>query len=172
MSKRHLLAASSIGTLAAAAAVVAPVAAVAAPSAHGAQKHTSPSSSGISDDTTLETCSANFGGTKVTVGYFGKVRTAPSVTSARAGKPVKLEYRVEDSTNNCVMSEPENGIGLSWEVSCADPSTPLGTPELLAAPSYDEYGKHFEQRWTPPAGKNRCYLVTANAQIWALFRVK
>lgn len=174
MKKHHLLAASSIGTVAATAAVLAPVAsAVAAPTSGNSHTNGRGSDhSGLDEHTTLETCSADFGGTKVTVGYFDSVRVAPVFNSARAGRPVEFEFRVEDSTNNCVMSEPDNGVSIIWEVACSDPGTTIGSPDLLAAPTYDPEEKHFEQRWTPPRGKGRCYAIWTNLQIAALFRVK
>ena len=121
--------------------------------------------------TTLETCSANFGGEKRTVGFFHSIESDGSTNRAKPGKRQRLEYRVEDLDNSCVISDPAEAFDMAIEVSCADPSEPIGPGGTLTTPTYDPKQKLFRQYWVAPEGKNRCYSVSVNS-LTAFFRTK
>ncbi len=121
--------------------------------------------------TTLETCSANFGGAKRTVGFFHSIESDGSLNRAKSGKRQRLEYRVEDVDNSCVISEPARVGASSLEVSCADTSVVIGPVGGLTVPTYRPKQKYFRQYWVVPEGKNRCYSVSVNG-LRAFFRTK
>ena len=123
------------------------------------------------DKTTLETCSANFGGEKRTVGFFHSIGTDGSLNRAKAGHRQRLEYRVEDVDNSCVISDSGEVFDTAAEVSCADPSVSMGPGGTFTTPRYDRKKKLFRQYWVAPEGKNRCYSVSVNS-LTAFFRTK
>ena len=123
------------------------------------------------EKTTLETCSANFGGEKRTVGFFHSIETDGSLNRAKAGHRQRLEYRVEDVDNSCVISESARVAASSLEVSCADTSVVIGPVGGLTVPTYRPKQKYFRQYWVVPEGKNRCYSVSVNG-LRAFFRTK
>lgn len=169
--------AQSLGVIAAASVVVsqfAPAMALAgASSADGSPAPRSSSDDHDDDDTTLETCVGYFGGRKVPVGFFDDVSTDSGVFNRiRSGGRRELEYRIEDLDQNCVIGDPTVVITSSNEVSCSNPAEVLRTDVgTFSAPEYDDDDRHFEQYWTAPRGKNRCYVVVVNS-LTALFRTR
>lgn len=123
------------------------------------------------EKTTLETCSANFGGEKRTVGFFHSIETDGTLNRAKAGHRQRLEYRVEDLDNSCVISDPDEVGASSSEVSCADTSVVIGPVGGLTVPTYRPKQKYFRQYFLVPEGKNRCYSVSVNS-LTAFFRTK
>jgi hypothetical protein len=128
-------------------------------------------SNGLDETTTLETCSANFGGEKRTVGFFHSIEADGSLNRAKSGKRQRLEYRVEDVDNSCVISDPEEVFYTASEVSCTDTAVVIGSGGSFTAPKYEAKKKHFKQYWIAPKGKNRCYAVHVNS-LRAFFRTK
>ena len=129
-------------------------------------------SNGLDEHTTLETCTANFGGVKVAaVGFFDSIANDGSLNHAKSGKRQELEYRLEDTDNDCVMFDPSVPAMSSDEVSCADTSVVIGPAGSFTAPKYEAKEKHFKQYWIAPKGKHRCYAVHVNS-LTAFFRTK
>lgn len=162
--------------LASAAAVgLVPIAASAADAAPADRKAKAPG-----EKTSLPVCAPDarnlatpqFYGTKVTVGFFDGVKSDGRVNKVRAGSEQKLEFRLEDGTNGCVIPDPDAVFSSSTEVSCADRS-PLdnGSTDVLRSLTFDAREKHFEGVWLVPEGKNRCFTVTTGG-ISALFRTR
>lgn len=175
MSRAVIRIASSIGLVAVSAAVVqvAPQIAHAADGSAGDPDAPTGSDSrnGLDEYTTLETCTANFGGQKVSVGFFDSIANDGSLNPARAGRRVELEYRLEDSDNGCVIFDPSVPAASSSEVNCADTSQDLGPAGSFTTPRYEAREKHFKQFWVAPKGKNRCYRVSVNS-LTAYFRTR
>ena len=113
-----------------------------------------------------------FYGTKVTVGFFDGVKSDGRVNKVRAGSEQKLEFRLEDGTNGCVIPDPDAVFSSSTEVACSDltPVADLAT-DVFASLRFDAREKHFEGVWLVPEGKNRCFIVTTGG-ISALFRTR
>ena len=162
--------------LASAAAVgLVPLAASAADAAPADRKAKAPS-----EKTSLPVCAPDarslatpqFYGTKVTVGFFDGVKSDGRVNKVKAGAEKELEFRVEDSTNECVIDDTSIPWSSSTEVSCDD-LTPLADVVYGAFTSvtFDARKKHFEAVWFVPEGKNRCFTVTTGG-ISALFRTR
>ena len=162
--------------LASAAAVgLVPIAASAADAAPADRKAKAPS-----EKTSLPVCAPDarslatpqFYGTKVTVGFFDGVKSDGRVNKVRAGSAQKLEFRLEDGTNGCVIPDPDAVFSSSTEVSCSDltPVADLAT-DVFASLRFDAREKHFEGVWLVPEGKNRCFTVTTGG-ISALFRTR
>ena len=162
--------------LASAAAVgLVPIAASAADAAPAVKKAKAPS-----EKTSLPVCAPDarslatpqFYGTKVTVGFFDGVKSDGRVNKVRAGSEQKLEFRLEDGTNGCVIPDPDAVFSSSTEVACSDltPVADLAT-DVFASLRFDAREKHFEGVWLVPEGKNRCFIVTTGG-ISALFRTR
>lgn len=177
VSRRTSRTLSSIGLVAAASVVTSTAVASGAhavgPASADADAPTSAGrSNGLDETTTLETCTANFGGDKVTaVGFFDSIANDGSLNRAKSGKRHELEYRIEDTENDCVVFDPSVPAASSDEVSCADTSVVIGPAGSFTAPKYEEKEKHFKQYWIAPKGKNRCYAVRVN-NLTAFFRTK
>jgi len=162
--------------LASAAAVgLVPIAASAADAAPADAKPKAPS-----EKTKLPICapatdtlaSPQFYGTKVTVGFFDGVKSDGRVNKVKAGTEKELEFRVEDSTNECVIDDTSIPWSSSTEVSCDD-LTPLADVVygVFTSVTFDAREKHFEAVWLVPEGKNRCFTVTTGG-ISAQFRTR
>ena len=127
---------------------------------------------GLDENTTLETCVANYGGEKVSAtGFFGSIANDGTLNRAKAGHRTELEYRIEDTDNDCVVSDTSVPVASSNEVSCADTTVVLGPAGSFTTPRYEAKEKHFKQYWIAPKGKNRCYSVVVSG-LATLFRSK
>lgn len=173
-----------LGFLASAAAVTTPLAFAATAHAGAAPAPADPGHDtvdALDEHTTLETCSADLGGVKVEhslVGYFHKIETDNGVfNKAKRGEKIELEFRLEDTTRNCVEGALEFVSVEVDEVSCDDPWTVI-TDNLDAVKSieFEENEGHYEAKVQLPKTKNACYVVSTDAldtdPIRAIFRTK
>ena len=127
---------------------------------------------GLDEHTTLETCTANYGGEKVSaVGFCGSIANDGSLNRVKAGHRTELEYRIEDTDNNCVVFDTSVPAASSNEVSCADTAVVLGPAGSFTTPKFERGEKHFKQYWNAPKGKNRCYSVVVSG-LQAFFRTR
>ena len=173
------------GFLATAAAVASPLAgaATAHASTHTTDAdaaHTAPDS--LDEHTTLEACTADLGGVKVAdhtlVGFFHKIGTNDgSYNKAKKGGKFEIEFRLENTTDNCVETDP-NLVGINVDVvSCDNPWTTL-TPSIDAVRElkYEDKEGHFEAKIQLPRTKDACYVVTVDSldadPLRAIFKAK
>lgn len=135
----------------------------------------------LDEHTTLETCAADLGGTKVDhalVGYFHKVHTDDGVfNKASKGGHLDLEFRLEDTTRECV----EGSLDFVWvevdRVSCDDPWTVIDDNiDAVRSVEFEEKEGHYKAKIQLPKTKNSCYVVSTDAldtdPMRALFQTK
>lgn len=173
------------GLLASAAAVASPLAGAATAQASTDSndvdaKHSA--SDSLDEHTTLEACTADLGGVKVDehslVGFFHNIGTNDgSINKAKKGGKLEVEFRLENTTDNCVETDP-NLISINVDVvSCNDPWTVI-TPSIDAVSEleYEDDERHFEAEIRLPRTKDACYVVTVDSfdtdPLRAIFKAK
>lgn len=126
----------------------------------------------IDERTTLETCTANYGGEKVSAfGFFGSTASDGSLNRAKSGHKQRLEYRLVDRNNDCVIFDPVVPVADAQQVDCTDTTQVIGPGGSFSAPRYERKARQFRQYWFAPKGKDRCYRVSVSGLI-AFFRTK
>jgi hypothetical protein len=169
-----------IGAIASAAAAFAPMAMATAAHADQPAHMATGDSHHLDATTTLGVCAPNLGGVKVPtrslVGYFRQVNTGNGVFNKLKHRDLKLEFRLENVTDNCVESDPALVTLTVDEISCQDSGVVLNPSiAVLKSTEFVQHSRRFNSEFLMPEAKS-CYSITTAApgatEIVALFRSK